>query len=54
MPKQASPNGQPAAETPAKSPRQNLTKEQQDATVRKWADWILKQRQSAAEGKSSE
>jgi hypothetical protein len=37
-----------------RNPRPVLTKEQQEATIQKWADWILKQRKNAAEGKLPE
>jgi hypothetical protein len=32
----------------------HLTKQQKDATVQKWAGWILKQRQIAEEQKQAE
>jgi cytochrome c553 len=31
-----------------------LTKQQKDATVQKWAEWILTQRKTAAEQKQTE
>jgi hypothetical protein len=31
----------------------SLTKEQQDATIRKWADWILQQRTQANQAKTA-
>ena len=34
-------------------PTGSLTKEQQDATIRKWADWILQQRALAGQAKTS-
>ena len=34
------------------APSSNLTKAQQDATIRKWADWILKQRRTANDAKA--
>ena len=42
---------QPAEGTSA--PSSNLTKEQQDATIRKWADWILRQRKLASAAKTT-
>lgn len=43
-------DNKPAEGTSA--PSGNLTKEQQDATIRKWADWILKQRKMANDAKA--
>ncbi len=35
-------------------PGSNLTQAQKEATIRKWADWILKQRTDAAQSKLPE
>lgn len=40
--------------TVTRVPGSNLTQAQKEATIRKWADWILKQRADAAQSKLPE
>jgi len=45
---------QEANEARAASAAPGLTQEQKEATIRKWASWILKQREVALKSKPSE
>lgn len=48
---QALPEEQEPERTVPRSPGPGLTEEQKEATIQKWAEWILKQQENAAKPK---
>jgi hypothetical protein len=51
MPTRAFATAREAEKPPAVDAVTNLTTDQKAATIQKWADWILKQRQAARTGR---